>query len=104
MQARPWRLSDEPSGPTWLELFRDEPEVEGGAKSVQMCGPFWCTLSLCPRSFAFLEALVLLGLPLLKFTQLALLFGFGLLAPLIFVAPCTLPCMCFVLGLAPVDC
>ena len=38
MQARPWRLSDEPSGPTWLELFRDEPEVEGGAKSVQMCG------------------------------------------------------------------
>ena len=56
------------------------------------------------RSVAFLEALVLLGLPLLKFTQLALLFGFGLLAPLIFVAPCTLPFMRFVLSLAPVDC
>ena len=89
MQARPWELSDEPSGPTWLKLFRDEPEVEGGARSLHMCvallvHTFFCDLVLffvVRSSVAFLEALALLGLPLLKFAQLALLFGFGLHAP-----------------------
>ena len=31
MQARPWGLSAEQSGPTWSKLLRDGPEVEVGA-------------------------------------------------------------------------
>lgn len=55
----PW-LSAEQSGPTWLKLFLDEPEVEGGIGAVKACASLFAILflilsfAICAACFFFL--------------------------------------------------